>query len=58
MNVQQLLEERRIYKGKIARATIMAALDRAQRDLDTAREVLKIDTDWAFSIACNAVLQA
>ena len=36
----------------------MAALNRAQHDLDTAREVIKIDTDWAFSIAYNAVLQA
>ena len=58
MNIQQLLEERRIYKGTIARAAILAALNRAQRDLDTAREVIEIDTDWAFSIAYNAVLQA
>jgi len=58
MDIQQLLEERRIYKGPIAKATIVAALDRAQRDLNTAREVIKIDTDWAFSIAYNAVLQA
>lgn len=58
MNIQQLLEERRIYKGPIAEATISAALARAQRDLNTAREVINIDTDWAFSIAYNAVLQA
>ena len=58
MDIQQLLEERRIYKGPIAKATIVAALDRAQRDLKTAREVIKIDIDWAFSIAYNAVLQA
>lgn len=58
MDIQQLLEERRIYKGSIAKESIVAAFDRAERDLSTARGVLKIDTDWAFSIAYNAVLQA
>jgi uncharacterized protein (UPF0332 family) len=58
MTIQELLEERRIYKGTIAKATIVAAFERAQRDLNTAHKVLDIDTDWAFSIAYNGVLQA
>ena len=58
MTLQQLLEERRIYKGTIARTSIISALKRAQRDITTARKVLDIDTDWAFSIAYNGVLQA
>jgi len=57
MTIQELLEERRIYKGAIAKAAIVAAFERAQRDLSTARKVLDIDTDWAFSIAYNAVFQ-
>ena len=58
MTIQELLEERRIYKGAVGKAAIVAAFERAQRDLNTARKVLDIDTDWAFSIAYNAVLQA
>lgn len=35
-----------------------AALDRAEHDLRTARDLLPIDLDWAFAIAYDAGLQA
>ncbi|MBA4370192.1 MAG: hypothetical protein C0418_01260 [Coriobacteriaceae bacterium] len=35
-----------------------AALDRAERDLRTAQNLLGVDPDWAFAIAYDAGLQA
>ena len=58
MTIQELLDERRIYKVEAAKASVSAALTRARRDLTTARRSPCLDADWAFSIAYNGVLQA
>jgi hypothetical protein len=37
---------------------VKRALERAQRDLRTARATLDIDEEWAYTIACHAMLRA
>jgi uncharacterized protein (UPF0332 family) len=37
---------------------VKKALDRAQRDLKTARATLEIDEEWAYTIAYHAMLRA
>lgn len=58
MTLDELLRERRIYRQKIASADILAAIARAENDIDSAQYMLERDRDWAFSIAYNSVLQA
>jgi len=58
MTLEKLLQERRIYRQKIASADILAVIARAERDIDSAQYMLERDPDWAFSIAYNSVLQA
>ena len=58
MTLDRLLQERRIYRQKIASADILAVIARAESDIDSAQYMLKRDPDWAFSIAYNSVLQA
>ena len=58
MNYDELLNSRRIYKEKPSRIRIKRALERAKRDLKTARMLMNQDWDWSFAIAYNAVLQA
>ena len=58
MTIDDLLASRQIHKVTVSKASVLAALERAERDLDTAEKMLDIDYDWAFSISYNAVLQA
>jgi len=58
MTIDDLLVGRRIYRESIPKEDVAAALERAERDLNTAERMLNIDNDWAFSISYNAVLQA
>ncbi len=58
MTIDDLLAGRRIYRESVSKEDVAAALERAERDLDTAERMLDIDNDWAFSISYNAVLQA
>ena len=55
---EELLRSGRIHKGKISRSEIDRALERASRDLRTAKKIIKDDPDWGFAVAYNAVLQA
>jgi len=41
----------------LTKKKVKDALALAQRDIETAKTLLHQDTDWAFSIAYNAILQ-
>ncbi len=58
MEYNELLNSRRIRKEKVSPAEIEHALDRAERDLQTARMLIEQDRDWSFAVAYDAVLQA
>ena len=54
----ELLRSRRIRREEISRLEVNQALQRAARDLRTARRIMSEDWDWGFAVAYNAVLQA
>ena len=58
MNLSDLLREGRV--GKVSADTKQATenLKAAERDLKVARKTLKVDCDWAFVMAYNAMLHA
>ena len=58
MEYDELLKSRRIHKEKASRIEVERALERAGRDLQTARELIERDRDWSFAVAYDAVLQA
>ena len=58
MKFDDLVRFGRIRKEKKSTAEIDRALERARRDLNTARRILAEDWDWGFAVAYNAVLQA
>lgn len=58
MKYDELLKSRGIRKAKISRQEIIRAMQRAERDLKTARKIMPEDWDWGFAVAYNAVLQA
>ena len=58
MEYDELLKSRRIHKEKTSRLEVERALERAERDLQTARELTERDRDWSFAVAYDAVLQA
>lgn len=55
---EELLQAGRIREERISRREIERALERAARDLKTARKIIEEDPDWGFTVAYNAVLQA
>lgn len=58
MKYDTLARTGRIRKEKVSRTEVRRALDRAERDLKTARMIMAADWDWGFAVAYNAVLQA
>lgn len=58
MRYDDLLKSGRIRREKISPPEIDQSLDRAARDLKTARMIIAADPDWGFAVAYNAVLQA
>jgi len=58
MKYDKLLKSRRIRKARVSKNEIRRALERANRDLRTARLIMAEDWDWAFAVTYNAVLQA
>jgi len=58
MKYDDLLESGRIRKQKVSKAEIHQAIERAERDLKTARMIMAADWDWGFAVAYNAILQA
>ena len=55
---EDLLKSGRLRKQKISKGEILRALERADRDLRTARKIMAEDWDWGFAVSYNAVLQA
>jgi uncharacterized protein (UPF0332 family) len=58
MKFDELLRAGRIRRETVSAAEVRQALDRADRDLKTARKIMAADADWGFAVAYNAVLQA
>jgi len=58
MPYETLLAEGRIRRQPSQPSTIGDLLLLAERDAGVADQTLKVDPDWAFNIAYNAVLQA
>ncbi len=54
----KLIESRRIYEERISTDEVRRALERAERDLRTAKMIMAEDHDWGFAVAYNAVLQS
>lgn len=58
MAYERLLQQRRIRSYQARPQEVAQLLQIAARDLATADNLLSTDTDWAFNIVYNAVLQA
>ncbi|MDO8528107.1 MAG: HEPN domain-containing protein [Deltaproteobacteria bacterium] len=58
MSLNDLQKQGLIKPFKVSPSQIQDRLQLAKRDIATARKLLGSDSDWAFSIAYNAVLQA
>jgi uncharacterized protein (UPF0332 family) len=58
MPYERLLQQKKIKAHKADPKEIKALLDLANRDLDVAEKTLSLDSDWAYTIAYNAILQA
>ena len=54
----ELLDARRIERGRFSRRQVDDRLDLATRDHKTAGEIAGTSPDWAFNIAYNAMHQA
>jgi uncharacterized protein (UPF0332 family) len=55
---EDLIRESRIRPIRVSPSEIKRALERAQRDLKTARRIMVLDRDWGFAVSYNAILQA
>jgi uncharacterized protein (UPF0332 family) len=58
MDLKRLEAQGLIEKAKFSGGQIKPNLNRAQRDLRTAKANLKIDEEWAYTIAYHAMLRA
>ncbi|MDO8518958.1 MAG: HEPN domain-containing protein [Deltaproteobacteria bacterium] len=58
MNLSDLQKQGFVKPFKASPTQIRERLNLAKRDIATAKKLLGSDSDWAFSIAYNAVLQA
>lgn len=58
MNYDELLNSRRIRREQVSPLEIEHALERSERDLETAKKLIALDRDWCFAVAYDAVLQA
>lgn len=57
MSYEELLRLRIIEPVEITDEEVAALLAVARRDIETAKNVIGIDLDWAFAIAYNSILQ-
>jgi uncharacterized protein (UPF0332 family) len=58
MDVKRFEAQGQIEKASLSAGQIKSNLNRAQRDLRTAKANLKIDEEWAYTIAYHAMLRA
>ena len=54
----ELINANRIKTGQFSEKQIHDCLQLAERDIETANKIVNDDSDWGFSIAYNAMLQA
>ena len=57
MDLKRLEAQGLIEKANFSAGQIKSNLNRAQRDLRTAKANLKIDEEWAYTIAYHAMLK-
>ena len=57
-SLQRLEQLGRVEKARFNERQVTANLGRACRDLDTARKVLDVDEEWAYTISYHAMLRA
>ena len=48
MSVDELLQQKRIYRQDSTPADVRATLERAAKDLASAEHMLSVDHGWAF----------
>jgi uncharacterized protein (UPF0332 family) len=58
MDLKRLEAQGFIQKAHLSSGQIKSNLNQAQRDLRTAKANLKIDEEWAYTIAYHAMLRA
>jgi uncharacterized protein (UPF0332 family) len=58
MSYENLLKQGRIKPHKVRREEVLSLFDLASRDLRAAERTLSVDTDWAYTMAYNAILQS
>ena len=58
MDLKRLETQGHIEKANYSAGQIRSNLNRAQRDLRTAKANLEIDEEWAYTIAYHAMLRA
>jgi hypothetical protein len=58
MDLKRLEAQGHIEKANFSAGQIKSNLTRAQRDLRPAKANLKIDEEWAYTIAYHAMLRA
>lgn len=58
MKYDELMQSGRIKRQRVSEDEIHRGMERAHRDLKTAKLVMAGDWDWGFAVAYNAVLQA
>jgi uncharacterized protein (UPF0332 family) len=58
MDLKRIEAQGHIEKANFSSGQIKSNLNRAQRDLRTAKANLKIDEEWAYTIAYHAMLRA
>jgi uncharacterized protein (UPF0332 family) len=58
MDLKRLEAQGSIEKASVSAKQITSNLNRAQRDLRTAKANLTIDEEWAYTIAYHAMLRA
>lgn len=58
MKYDDLIKAGRVKKQQVSADEIRRGMERANRDLKTAKLVMAGDWDWGFAVAYNAILQA
>ncbi len=58
MKYSELIKQNRIKAGKFSPEQVKQCVEIANRDTATSKSLQKENTDWAYNIAYNAMLQA
>lgn len=58
MNYSKLINDNKIKAGNFSDKQVSDCLALAERDIATAGQMIDVNSDWAYNIAYNAMLQA